>query len=122
MRYIILSILLLLSFNVNAGWEDWTLDQKRWYVASNVLLVADWSTTRDMTRRYDEGYRELNPLLGSRPSTNKLDLYFVTVLIGHYFMTDYLQGRNREIYLYTVTGVEGAAVANNLNIGLRLRF
>jgi hypothetical protein len=116
------TILLFFSTAVNAGWQDWTSEQRQWYIASNVLLLADWSTTRDMTRRYDEGYRELNPILGSRPSTDKLDLYFITYLIGHYFLTDYLQGRNREIYLYTITGVEGAAVANNLNIGLRLRF
>ncbi len=118
----LVSMLLFFSSTVNAGWQDWTDEQKRWYVASNVLLLADWSTTRDMTRRYDEGYREINPILGSRPSTDKLDLYFVTYLIGHYFLTDYLQDRNREIYLYTITAVEGAAVANNLNIGLRLRF
>lgn len=122
MKKIILTILLFFSTAVNAGWQDWTDEHRRWYVASNVLLLADWSTTRDMTRRYDEGYREMNPILGSRPSTQKLDLYFITVLIGHYFVTDYFKGRDREIYLYSVSAVEGAAVANNLNIGLRLRF
>ena len=122
MKNLLCCILLCISFDVNAGWQDWTPEQRQWYVASNVLLVADWSTTRDMTRRYNEGYRELNPVLGPKPSTDKLDLYFVTVLIGHYFLTDYLRGRDREIYLYTITGIEGAAVANNLNIGLRLRF
>ena len=122
MKKILCGIVLMFCSAVNAGWEDWTAEQKKWYVASNIMLVADWTTTRDLTRRYDEGYRELNPVLGSRPSTQKVDLYFVSYLIGHYFLTDYLQGRNREIYLYTITGVEGAAVANNLNVGLRLRF
>lgn len=122
MKKLLVCICLLFSPLVKAGWEDWTEEQKKWYLASNIMLVADWSTTRDMTRRYDEGYREYNPILGPKPGTNKLDLYFVTVLIGHYFLTDYLQGRNREIYLYTITGVEGAAVANNFNVGLRLRF
>ena len=114
--------LLLLVCTQSRAWSEWTPEQRQWYVASNVLLLADWSTTRDMTRRYNEGYRELNPILGSRPSTDKLDLDFVTVLIGHYFATDYFKGRDREIYLYTITAVEGAAVTNNLNIGLRLRF
>ncbi len=122
MRLLLMTILLVFSGHVNAGWQDWTEEQRRWYMAANIVTLADWATTRDMTRRYNEGYRELNPILGSRPSTSRLDLYFVTVLIGHYFVTDYFKGRDREIYLYTITAVEGAAVANNLNIGLRLRF
>jgi len=122
MKFLTLCFVLILSIDSQAAWQDWSLDQKKTYVASNVLLIADWSTTRDMTRRYHEGYFERNPILGKHPSSDKLDLYFVSLLIGHYFMTDYLQGRDREIYLYTVTAVEAAAVANNLHIGLRLRF
>jgi hypothetical protein len=122
MKQLILCIFLVFSSAANAGWQDWSTEQQRWYIASNVMLLADWSTTRNLSRRYNEGYREMNPILGSRPTTQQVDLYFVTYLAAHYFLTDYLQGRNREIYLYTVTGVEAAAVANNLNIGLRLRF
>lgn len=122
MKYIICWLVLLYCTSSFAGGSDWTPEQRSWYVASNIMLLADWTTTRDMTRRYDEGYHELNPLLGTRPNTRRVDLHFVTALVAHYFITDYLQGRDREIYLYTITAVEGAVVANNLNIGLRLRF
>ena len=122
MKSIVCWLVLLFCTPSFATGSEWTAEQKSWYVASNILLLADWATTRDMTRRYDEGYYERNLILGRRPSTRQVDLYFVTYLVGHYFLTDYLQGRNREIYLYTVTGIEGIAVSNNLNIGLKLRF
>lgn len=114
--------MLLFPILANAQWNSWTAEQRQWYLASNVLLMADWATTRDMTRRYDEGFRERNILLGHQPSRDKLDLYFVTVLVGHYFATDWLSSKNRDIYLMGITVIEGAAVANNLSIGLRLRF
>ena len=122
MKSLLVSLLLLCCSTAHASWTTWTAEQRQWYMASNVMLLADWATTRDMTRRYDEGYYERNIILGKRLSTQELDLYFVSSLVGHYFMTDWLSSKNRDIYLKAVTFVEGAAVANNLSIGLRLRF
>jgi len=118
----ILAFLFFIVTNSALAWDSWTPEQRRWYMASNVLLVADWATTRDITRRYDQGYYERNPILGRQPTKNQVDLYFFSALIGHYFLTDYLKNENRTIYLQIVTTVEGAVVANNLRIGLRLRF
>lgn len=121
MKALIFCLLLLPSLSW-AGWNNWTQEQKNWYVASNLALVADWATTRNMTRRYDEGYYERNIILGKQPSTQKLDLYFITYLVSHYFVTDYFKNENRILYLQMVTAVESAAVANNLSIGLKIRF
>ena len=95
----IAALLLCFSNLVNAQWSTWTPEQRQWYVASNVMLLADWSTTRDMTRRYDEGYYERNIILGKRPSRDELDLYFFSVLIGHYFMTDWRSQRGSNPFL-----------------------
>lgn len=122
MKKFLCAILLCFTSAVNAGWQDWTSEQRQWYVASNAMILADWSTTRDLTRRYDEGYRELNPILGSHPSIGRVNVHFVSALIGHYFLTDWLDGDNRTFYLQLITVSEGAITARNLGLGLRLRF
>lgn len=117
-----LLLLLFLCWGSASANDEWTKEQKNWYIASNVAIIADWATTRNMTRRYDEGFTERNFILGDRPSLQRLDLYFTGYLIGHYFLTDYLQGDTRLKYLKIVTFVEFGAVGNNLSVGLRLRF
>jgi hypothetical protein len=118
----ILALLFAVFSHAAQAWDSWTPEQRRWYMASNAMLVADWAITRDMTRRYHEGYYERNIVLGRYPSRDRLDLYFVSALIGHYFIADSLSNDWRTVYLQVVTAVEAGAVANNLSIGLRLRF
>ena len=122
MKLFVCILLMFSTSTVSAAWQDWSQEQQRWYVASNIDLLADWATTRDLSRRYDEGYYERNVLLGRRPSTSTVDLYFVTGLIAHYFITDWVRDSNRTMYLKIVTAVEAGAAANNISIGLRLRF
>jgi hypothetical protein len=118
-----LLLAILLCFpTVCLAWGDWSREDKNWFIASNVAIMADWATTRNMTRRYSEDYWERNPLLGRQPSTNRVDLHFVGFMIGNYFVADYFQGKNRRLYLQIVTGVETVAVINNLSIGLKLEF
>jgi hypothetical protein len=121
MKYLLALIITLYSVP-GLTWSDWTPEQRNWYVASNVAIMADWSTTRDLSRRYHEGYHEINPVLGRRPSTSEVDQYFIGAIIAHYFIADWLPNQHRTFYLKTVTVVEGALVAHNLSIGLHLRF
>jgi len=122
MKTLLLSLLLLLPATVVAGLDDWTEEQRKWYAASVVVTVADWATTRDMTRRYHEGYHETNPIMGQYPSRQRVDQHFLTVLVANYFIADNLSSRNRTVYLQFFTVGQAAVVANNLNIGLRIRF
>ncbi len=122
MKTLLLSLLLLLPALSSAGIGDWTEEQRKWYAASTVVTLADWATTRDMTRRYHEGYYETNPIMGRYPSARRVDQHFLTVLVAHYLIADNLSSRNRTVYLQVFTVGQAAVVSNNLNIGLRIRF
>jgi len=120
-KILLSTLLILISWPVQA-WESWTTEQRQWYVASNAVIIADWATTRNLSRRYEEGYHERNALMGRQPHQDRVDLHFVSVLIGHYFLTDYFQGKDRTIYLQIFTTMSGVTVAGNISIGLKLKF
>jgi len=118
----LLFILLLWAAPVRAEWSDWSTDTQALFVASTVAIGADWATTRNMTRRYDEGYYELNPILGRHPSTAQVDAYMIGMLVSNYFITDWLPQQYRIFYLGWRTITHGSAAHNNMSIGLRLQF
>lgn len=121
MKRIILSILLVFSSQVFAQWDTWSENDKKMFVASSIAITADWLTTRDMSQRYNEGYWETNPILGRYPSTSRVDLYFIGMLVSNYYLADWA-GRHRTFYLGVRTVTHGSAAVNNINIGLRLSF
>lgn len=121
-RYLAAATLALSCATAQAGYTDWTDEQRAWYWASNTAIVADWATTRNMSRRWSEGYHEVNPFLGRQPTTQRVDLHFVTCLVAHYFVTDWFKGDNRTLYLQIMTAGESALVANNVSIGLKIKF
>jgi len=118
-------LIILLCFSTICQAEDfalWTQEQKNWYIASNIMLALDWRTTHDMSRRWNEGYREFNPLLGKTPSTSRVNNYFVGYFLANYVIASSLSGENRTLYLKGITTLELMAVGNNLALGLRVRF
>ena len=121
MKNILLSIIFLFSSSAFAQWDTWTPDEQKMFVASNIAIVADWATTRDITRRYDEGYYEKNVILGPYPSKDRVDLYFIGMLVSNYYFTDW-SGKYRIYYTFARTATHGYAAINNHNIGLRLSF
>jgi len=118
-------LLLLLCFPLlaQAEYKDWDKWDKEMFWTDTILIAVDHLTTRDLASRYDEGYTEHNILLGSHPDKDTVDLFFLVNYISHYYITDYL--KNEEHRAWYLTGrfvVNGAAVVNNLHIGLGLRF
>jgi hypothetical protein len=111
----------LLSSLAHAESREWTADEKAWGVATGVLLLGDWATTRNMTHRYDEDYHENNPLLGRRPTANRVNLYFLTVTPIVFLAADYFGDYRKEI-LQATGVIELIMVGNNLRIGLRFQF
>ena len=121
MKNILLFIILLFSSSAFAQWDTWTPDEQKMFVASNIAIVADWSTTRNITRRFDEGYYEKNHLLGPYPSRDRVDLYFISLLAANYYVADYF-GKHKIYYFAYRTAIHGNAAIKNINIGLRLSF
>ena len=91
------------------------------FVASSLAITSDWATTRNMSGRYNEGYYETNPILGRYPSRDRVDLYFIGLLVSNYYLADFA-GRYRISYLGLRTITHGYAAVNNIEIGLHLRF
>ena len=119
MRSIIFAVLLLLNLSAQA--REWTDEERLWAVASVAVTTADWATTRDMSRRYNQGYYEHNPLLGAHPNTAKVDRYFAVSIPLILVVADQLDDY-RKPWLISVTALEAIVVGNNLRIGLRLNF
>ena len=125
LRAIITSILLLTSSTCYAEWSDWQDHDKALFVASSVAMTADWATTRSYARNWSAypGTRETNPILGSYPSTTKVDVYFVVLLVSNYYITDLLPDNAvRSIYLTVRTYDHASAARHNLSLGWQLRF
>lgn len=121
MKYLILIIFLIYSSFCNAQTKEWTDTDKILFTASTVALTLDWASTRNMTRRYNEGYEERNIILGKHPSRTRIDLHFMFFIPLNYFIADYA-GENRPYYLTAITLVELMAIQNNKRVGLHFTF
>jgi len=114
-------ILLVMSINTYADSREWTSDEKFWGATTGALLLADWSTTRNMTHRYNENYYERNPLLPQRPNINSVNLYFLAVTPAVFLAADYFSDYRKEI-LQATSLLELIIVGNNLRLGLKFQF
>jgi hypothetical protein len=125
MRTIIKIIFALLATNVYADWDSWSESDRRWFVASQIAITADWMTTR-----YGVIHRnELNPhlyesnrILGPYPSVGRVNLYHVIMLVGNYYIADALPNDQRGFYLFVRTATHGWAAQHNIQAGWQLRF
>jgi len=123
MKKLLLLLLFCFPLLAQAEYKDWSKWDKEMFWADMALMVTDHLTTRDMASRYDEGYKEHNPLLGEHPDKDTVDVFFLANYISHYYITDYLKNEeHRAWYLTARFVVNGAATINNLKIGLGLRF
>lgn len=115
----ILTVLLCLFVGLSHA-DEWDSTDKKLFATSELLLLADWSQTRQVAKN-PQHYSETNILLGEHPSVGKVDVYFTSVLIGNYFLTDYLES-NRKSYLYGIIGVQLIVVGHNKQLGLKIGF
>jgi hypothetical protein len=59
--------------------------------------------------------------LGDRPSTDRLDLYFLVVIPAAFLVADAFP-EHRTVILQIISGLELVAVGNNLRIGWKISF
>lgn len=89
------------------------------------LNVVDWGQTLDIARNPTE-YHEYNPILGRHPSEDEVNTYFMIVIpaqIGAGFLIEKLANEKwRNAFWTGCIGLELGMVANNYNLGLKVRF
>ena len=117
-----LMILLVMWVEGARAADPWSQRDRALEAAWVVCHLADWGTTADLSRRYDEGFYETNFILGKHPSTDEVHLYMAAWMLIHPLVTNYLPTRARPVWQYVTIGVSGGAAASNLSVGLNLKF
>lgn len=120
MRFILGICLILASFTCQADWKDWDSTDKQLFVVSETSLFADWMQTKKIAENPNR-WSETNPIIGVHPSVGRVNTYFLSAMIGNYFLADYL-GENRRLYLGVIALGEGLTVKHNLALGLSVGF
>lgn len=121
MNKLLALVLLLVSTLTWADNRSWSDEEKAWGATAAALTVIDWAQTKDLTKRYNEGYYERNPVLGKYPSQGRVNAHFAVGGLITYLIADNL-GEYRKPFLQTISVIELVCVSNNINIGLRVRF
>lgn len=100
--------------------DRWTLEDTLYQAQYVLLHVIDWGQTRYVAES-DEFY-EMNPILGSNPKKDVVDLYFSITLIGHTAVSLMLPEKWRRKWQFFWIGLESFVTANNSAAGVAISF
>ena len=114
-------IFLLLFISSPSFASDWSSADTKREAVYLVLHTADWAQTREIARNPDKFY-EQNSILGSHPSTNQVDQYFVATAAIQFAISYYLPVEYRKAFQYISIGHDAGYVAHNFSIGISAKF
>ncbi len=121
MKTVIIILILLFPLSINAA-DKWTQTEIGLQALSTGLQIIDWGTTLDMADRYDEGYYELNPILGKYPSKGNVNTYFAISIACNILVSHFLSNDKRKWWLSGRIIISGYLINNNYGIGLKMNF
>ncbi len=121
MKTVIIIMILLFPLSINAA-DKWTKTEIGLQALSTGLQIIDWGTTLDAAGRYDEGYYELNPILGKYPSKGNVNTYFAISIASNILLSHFLSNDRRKWWLSGRIGISAYCVYNNYGIGLKINF
>ncbi len=128
-KSLIVGLCVLMTGCASTFGEKWSKADTSREVVWEGLHVMDWGQTRYIAKHPDK-YRELNPILGSHPSQNRVDIYMGSGLLLHPVISAYLSPqeyailgikvRPRSLWQYFTITLSGGCVINNASIGVRV--
>jgi len=89
-------------------------------ILSTFLLCADWRQSYNMADQ--RNFRESNVILGERPSTKKVNLYFTGMVAANVAVGYALPKKHRNVFWASVAAIEASYVANNIALGVKFNF
>lgn len=119
-RLVIVLILVMMASSAEAA-DKWTTGN---YALEGVYLGAlaiDWMQTRNIARHPDR-FKEYNPILGSHPHSDKVDLICLGSALGHVLVTHMLPEEYRPYWQWSTAALEVSAVGWNFNAGIAAKW
>ena len=116
-----LIIMLVLITSSAFAFDKWDKTDYSLAAAALTLSTVDWMQTRNIANHPNEFY-ELNPIIGKHPSTEKVNTYFISMIIVGAGIAYALPSRWRKVWLGSCTALELGVTAHNFDIGIGLRF
>lgn len=118
-------LFLLLCGPAAAADNKWFSTPERKDIALEVMWqgvhVLDWGQTLEIARHPQDFY-ECNPLIGRHPSVGRVNTFMLASTVVHPLVSYALPKPYRTWWQMVTISVTTGLVANNYNIGLRVRF
>lgn len=111
----IFTILLMPSFAFSFG--SWSQETTARELCFLYTLSKDWQQTLDIARNPAK-YSEANPILGSHPDINEVNLYFATCAATHALVSYMLPPDYSRIWQLTWIGIQSSVTTHNDDNGL----
>ena len=102
--------------------RSWTTSHTALASAFTVMLLVDAAQTRELARRGWPGFREANPLLGSRPSVGQVNTYTALAAASTLTIAAIAPPRLRSWLLGAALALEAVTVGGSVRNGLPLRI
>jgi len=121
MKTLIIVMIFLFPLSSNAA-DEWTKTEIGLQVLSTGLQILDWKMTLDIVDRENEGYWEMNPILGKHPSKGNVNTYFAISAASNILISHFLPSGWRKVWLSSRIIISGYLINRGYGIGLRFNF
>lgn len=128
MKSIMACIVILITMNLlGCASSKWTKADTLREAAFFVVEGMDYLQTKQIVK--DPDRQENNPILGSNPDQNTIDIYFGACILGHYLIARYLPSdwefygykfHPRAAWQWTFIGFESGVVYRNHRKGVKI--
>jgi len=112
--------ILLICYANNGQAYEWSIQDRALLAGAAIVHVIDWGQTRTIAKNPDV-WVEHNPLLGTHPSVNRVNNYFLATALVVPLLAHYISEWRSQI-LGAWLLVEVSAVASNYHIGIRMTW
>jgi hypothetical protein len=116
-------IMILATLSAPCYADNWTITDTAYQSIYSTLHVIDWGQTLYISKhKSSTSYYETNPIIGSHPSHDAVNLYFAGTLAGHAIVSYLLPKGYRRVWQCITIVIEAKTTVHNYNMGIKMEF